>query len=160
MTFVKHLCSLPDDILHCIVTSPPLKNDGDSIASLMSCNHFFFRFLTRRLCAARVIESYSKERMCLISADAILKDDFMRRYLEQTGKLEEAIRLAGRHRFRPVMMTTVTTILGLLPMLIPLGDGYAFRQSLALALTGGLLTSTLLTLFVIPIVFRRLHKKW
>ncbi|MFW6347968.1 MAG: efflux RND transporter permease subunit [Cyclonatronaceae bacterium] len=90
--------------------------------------------------------------------DAILKVDFMRRYLEQTSKLEEAIRLAGRHRFRPVMMTTVTTILGLLPMLIPLGDGYAFRQSLALALTGGLLTSTLLTLFVIPIVFRRLHR--
>ena len=75
MTFVKHLCSLPDDILHCIVTSPPLKNDADSIASLMSCDHFFFRFLTRRLRAARVIESYSKERMCLISADAILKDE-------------------------------------------------------------------------------------
>lgn len=91
--------------------------------------------------------------------DAILKVDFMRRYLLETGKLDDAIRLAGRHRFRPVMMTTVTTILGLMPMLIPIGDGYEFRQSLALALTGGMITSTTLTLFVIPILFRALHRK-
>ncbi len=90
--------------------------------------------------------------------DAILKVDFMRRYFSDTGKLREAIHLAGRHRFRPVMMTTVTTILGLTPMLIPIGDGYEFRQSLALALTGGMITSTLLTLFVIPNLFRILHR--
>ncbi len=92
--------------------------------------------------------------------DAILKVDFMRRYLDKSGDLKEAIRLAGRHRFRPVMMTTVTTILGLLPMLLPFGDGYEFRQSLALALTGGMVTSTILTLFVIPLIFRLMHKKW
>jgi HAE1 family hydrophobic/amphiphilic exporter-1 len=91
--------------------------------------------------------------------DAILKVDFMRRYLAETGQLQEAILLAGKHRFRPVIMTTVTTILGLMPMLLPIGDGYEFRQSLALALTGGMLTSTTLTLFVIPMLFRLLHKK-
>ncbi|MEX0780998.1 MAG: efflux RND transporter permease subunit [Balneolales bacterium] len=89
--------------------------------------------------------------------DAILKVDFMRRYYEETGDLENAIYKAGRHRFRPVVMTTLTTILGLLPMVIPIGDGYEFRQALALALMGGMISSTALTLFLIPMIFRWAH---
>lgn len=91
--------------------------------------------------------------------DSILKVDFMRRYLLDTGNLKAAIELAGRHRFRPVVMTSITTILGLLPMLIPFGEGYAFRQSLALALIGGLVTSTVLTLYLIPIIFGWVERK-
>jgi HAE1 family hydrophobic/amphiphilic exporter-1 len=90
--------------------------------------------------------------------DSILKVDFMRRYLADTGNLREAIELAGRHRFRPVVMTSITTILGLLPMLIPFGEGYAFRQSLALALIGGMITSTILTLYLIPVIFGWVEK--
>lgn len=86
--------------------------------------------------------------------DSILKVDFMRRYYLDTGKLDEAVTLAGLHRFRPVVMTSLTTIFGLIPMLIPFGDGYAFRQSLALALMGGMVTSTLLTLYLVPIIFQ------
>ncbi len=86
--------------------------------------------------------------------DAILKVDFMRRYYEETGDLEEAVRQAGTNRFRPVVMTSLTTILGLIPMLIPFGDGYVLRQSLAIALMGGMITSTLLTLYLIPLVFK------
>jgi hydrophobic/amphiphilic exporter-1 (mainly G- bacteria), HAE1 family len=82
----------------------------------------------------------------------------MRRYLADTGNLREAIELAGKHRFRPVVMTSVTTILGLVPMLIPFGEGYAFRQSLALALMGGMITSTILTLYLIPVIFGWLEK--
>ena len=89
--------------------------------------------------------------------DAILKVDFMRRYLEETGNLDEAVRQAGINRFRPVVMTSITTILGLLPMLLPYGDGYPFRQSLAIALMGGMFSSTILTLYLIPMVFRVLH---
>jgi len=85
--------------------------------------------------------------------DSILKVDFMRRYLSETGNLQKAVELAGKHRFRPVVMTSVTTILGLVPMLIPFGDGYVFRQSLAIALTGGMITSTILTLYLIPVIF-------
>lgn len=92
--------------------------------------------------------------------DAILKVDFMRRYLEETGDLHRAITLAGKHRFRPVIMTTLTTILGLIPMLIPFGDGYEFRFALASALIGGMITSTLLTLFVVPVLFRITHRKF
>lgn len=91
--------------------------------------------------------------------DSILKVDFMRRYLEETGNLKRAVELAGKHRFRPVIMTSVTTILGLVPMLIPFGEGYAFRQSLALALMGGMITSTILTLFLIPVIFGWVERK-
>ncbi len=90
--------------------------------------------------------------------DSILKVDFMRRYLTDTGNLQKAIELAGKHRFRPVVMTSVTTILGLVPMLIPFGEGYAFRQSLALALMGGMVTSTILTLYLIPVIFGWVEK--
>ncbi len=90
--------------------------------------------------------------------DSILKVDFMRRYLLDKGDLKKAIELAGKHRFRPVVMTSITTILGLMPMLIPFGEGYAFRQSLALALMGGMVTSTILTLYLIPIIFGRVER--
>jgi len=86
--------------------------------------------------------------------DSILKVDFMRRYFTETGNLHQAITQAGLHRFRPVVMTSLTTIFGLIPMLLPFGDGYAFRQSLALALMGGMVTSTLLTLYLIPAIFQ------
>lgn len=91
--------------------------------------------------------------------DSILKVDFMRRYLEETSNLLEAVELAGRHRFRPVVMTSITTVLGLVPMLIPFGDGYAFRQSLAIALMGGMISSTFLTLYLIPLIFKWVGKK-
>lgn len=86
--------------------------------------------------------------------DSILKVDFMRRYYADTGSLDEAITQAGLHRFRPVVMTSLTTIFGLIPMLLPIGDGYAFRQSLAVAMMGGMITSTLLTLYLVPIIFQ------
>lgn len=91
--------------------------------------------------------------------DSILKVDFMRRYYSETGDLDESIRQAGINRFRPVVMTSLTTILGLIPMLIPFGDGYVFRKSLAIALMGGMITSTLLTLYLVPLVFRMVESR-
>jgi HAE1 family hydrophobic/amphiphilic exporter-1 len=89
--------------------------------------------------------------------DAILKVDFMSRYLADTGDLDMAIRMASRHRFRPVVMTSATTILGLLPMVLPFGEGFETRAALGLALIGGLVTSTMLTLYVIPTIFRVIY---
>lgn len=86
--------------------------------------------------------------------DAILKVDFMRRYKDKYGDIDKAIQQAGLHRFRPILMTTLTTIIGLIPMVIPIGDGYSFRLSLAITLMGGMLFSNPLTLYLIPAVFR------
>ena len=61
-----------------------------------------------------------------------------------------AIIFAGRQRIRPILMTTLTAILGLVPMLIGFGEGASLRQPMAIAVISGLFTSTLLTLVVIP----------
>ena len=60
---------------------------------------------------------------------------------------------AGRVRMRPILMTTATTVLGLLPMALGLGDGAALRQPLAVTVIGGLAVATLLTLYVIPCAY-------
>ncbi|HFE44011.1 MAG TPA: efflux RND transporter permease subunit, partial [Nannocystis exedens] len=67
--------------------------------------------------------------------------------------VREALERAGSLRLRPILMTTATTILGLVPMAIGLGDGASLRQPLAITVIGGLALATLLTLLVIPCVY-------
>lgn len=64
--------------------------------------------------------------------------------------LREAILDAGERRLRPIMMTSLTTILGILPLTLGFGESAALRAPIAIAVIGGLVTSTLLTLIVIP----------
>ncbi len=71
----------------------------------------------------------------------------------------EALQQAGIMRFRPILMTTSTTVLGLLPMAIGLGEGSELRAPMALTVVGGLLTSTLLTLLVIPAVYSLIDRR-
>ncbi|MEM1263575.1 MAG: efflux RND transporter permease subunit [Pseudomonadota bacterium] len=67
--------------------------------------------------------------------------------------LESAIRTAAAARLRPILMTTLTTALGLVPMAIGWGDGSEVRAPMAVTVIGGLVSSTLLTLFVVPTVY-------
>jgi HAE1 family hydrophobic/amphiphilic exporter-1 len=65
----------------------------------------------------------------------------------------EAIQQAGQQRIRPILMTTLTTILALLPLTFGFGDSASLRAPMALAVIGGLITSTMMSLIVIPCVF-------
>jgi multidrug efflux pump subunit AcrB len=71
----------------------------------------------------------------------------------------QAIREAARLRLRPIMMTTLTTILGLMPMAFGLGEGAEMRTPMAITVIGGLLTSTLLTLLVVPVMYSLLDRR-
>ncbi|MDR2148944.1 MAG: efflux RND transporter permease subunit [Tannerella sp.] len=73
--------------------------------------------------------------------------------LKTDRDLTEAIVQAGQQRIRPIMMTTLTTILALLPMAFNFGDGAELRSSMVIAVVGGLVTSTLMSLCVIPCVY-------
>jgi HAE1 family hydrophobic/amphiphilic exporter-1 len=73
--------------------------------------------------------------------------------LRRGRSLEEAVLVAGRERFRPILMTTATTVLGLAPMALGLGEGAELRAPLAITVISGLLLSTLLTLVVVPVVY-------
>jgi HAE1 family hydrophobic/amphiphilic exporter-1 len=66
---------------------------------------------------------------------------------------EEAIVTAGAVRLRPILMTTATTVLGLLPLALGLGDGAEIRTPMAIAVISGLITSTALTLLIIPAIY-------
>ena len=80
--------------------------------------------------------------------------------LRQTGlSRTEAGQIGAGQRFRPILMTTMTTILGLLPMAIGLGEASELRTPMAITVIGGLLVSMLLTLIVIPVVYDLVDRK-
>lgn len=80
--------------------------------------------------------------------------------LREAGMVREsAIVEAGQARLRPIVMTTLTTVLGLLPLALGLGEGSEMRAPMAVAVIGGLLLSTALTLVVIPVVYSLLDRR-
>jgi HAE1 family hydrophobic/amphiphilic exporter-1 len=85
--------------------------------------------------------------------NAILLIDRINQLRETGMQKKEAIVLAGMQRIRPILMTSLTTILALLPLTIGIGDSASLRAPMALAVIGGLVSSTLLTLVVIPCVY-------
>ena len=85
--------------------------------------------------------------------DAILKVEFIRQARARGAALREAILEAGRVRLRPTVMTTVTTVCGLTPMALGIGRGADLRAPLAIAVIGGVVMATALTLIVVPVVY-------
>jgi HAE1 family hydrophobic/amphiphilic exporter-1 len=78
--------------------------------------------------------------------------------LKASMPLTDAIVEAGQQRIRPILMTTVTTILALLPLTVGFGEGASLRSPMAIAVVGGLVTSTLMSLMVIPCVYDVLER--
>jgi len=92
--------------------------------------------------------------MGIVAKNAILLIDFAKWDREKNGTpLREALIRAGRIRLRPIMMTTLALIAGMIPVAIGAGEGADFRAPLGRAVIGGVITSTLLTLLVIPTVY-------
>jgi hydrophobe/amphiphile efflux-1 (HAE1) family protein len=89
----------------------------------------------------------------IVVSNAILIVDYTNRIRNEGVDLREAIIRAGRIRLRPILMTTLTTICGLMPMALGLGEGAEAYASLAIAVIGGLSVSTLLTLVFIPTLY-------
>lgn len=73
--------------------------------------------------------------------------------------LDEAIRVSGSRRLRPILMTTLTTVLGLMPLSFGLGEGGETQAPLARVVIGGLLSSTLITLVLIPVIYSIFERK-
>jgi len=88
--------------------------------------------------------------MGLVAKNAILLLDCARKEEEQGVDREEALMHAGRVRLRPILMTTFALIAGMMPVAIGLGEGGEFYRPMAVAIIGGTITSTMLTLLVIP----------
>jgi len=95
----------------------------------------------------------------IVVNDAIVKVDYTNQLRRKGLSVRDAIMEASRVRLRPILMTTVTTALGLFPMSLGLGQGSELQQPLAISVIGGLLLATFLTLILIPLAYEVAEKK-
>jgi HAE1 family hydrophobic/amphiphilic exporter-1 len=95
----------------------------------------------------------------IVVNNAIVLIDLINQLRDSGMDKVSAILEGGRSRLRPILMTTLTTVLGLLPLAIGIGEGSEVRSPMAITVIGGLLVSTLLTLIVIPVVYALLDRK-
>jgi HAE1 family hydrophobic/amphiphilic exporter-1 len=94
----------------------------------------------------------------IVVNNAIILVDYTNQLRREGVAKLEALKRAGRIRLRPILMTTATTVMGLLPMALGLGAGSELRSPMALTVIGGLITSTALTLLIIPTVYSLLDR--
>jgi hydrophobe/amphiphile efflux-1 (HAE1) family protein len=94
----------------------------------------------------------------IVVNNSILLVEFVKGYRAETGASSmEAVVEAGAARLRPILMTTITSLVGTAPLALGLGDGSELMRPLAIAVVGGLAVSTLLTLFVVPCLYVIMH---
>jgi HAE1 family hydrophobic/amphiphilic exporter-1 len=89
----------------------------------------------------------------IVVNNGIVLVDRINQHRRARKSLNDAVRLAGSERFRPILMTTLTTVLGLLPMALGLGEGAELRSPLAITVIFGLSLATMLTLVVVPVAY-------
>ena len=95
----------------------------------------------------------------IVVNNAIVLIDYTNRLRREHGHgILDSVTTAGRRRLRPILMTTVTTVLGLTPMALGVGEGSELQVPMARVVIGGLLTSTLITLVFIPVVYATLEE--
>lgn len=95
----------------------------------------------------------------IVAKNGILMFDAVEENLEKTNNLTEVLIASGRRRFRPVLMTSLAAILGMLPLALALGAGSELLQPLAIAVIGGLSVALLLLLVVTPTVYALLTNR-
>ncbi len=95
--------------------------------------------------------------MGLVAKNAILLVDFTNELLKQGKELKQAILEAGRERIRPILMTTLAMVFGMLPLAIASGAGSELKNGMAWVIIGGLTSSLILTLIVVPCIFYSLE---
>jgi len=129
-----------------IIFSLPLSLAGAMLALLVSRSQFGL------ISALGIIFLFG-----LTNKNAILLVDYINQLRRSGLTRSEAILKASPLRLRPILMTTVATILGMLPIALGLGAGSELRSPMAVAIIGGLVTSTLLSLIVVPVVYTLLE---
>jgi HAE1 family hydrophobic/amphiphilic exporter-1 len=89
----------------------------------------------------------------IVVKNAVVLVDFINLMRERGNELYEAIAISGRSRLRPVLMTSATTILGMLPLAMSKGSGSELWSPMGRAVIGGLIFSTFVTLVLVPVVY-------
>ena len=95
----------------------------------------------------------------MVGKNAILVVDFANRAIKDGKSIDDALLEAGEKRLRPILMTSLAMIAGMIPMAIGLGDGGSQTAPLGVAVIGGLLFSTISTLLFLPLVYKQMQNK-
>ena len=95
----------------------------------------------------------------IVVSNSILLVDFTRNLQREGAPLREALEFAGRARLRPILMTSLATIIGLMPMALGLGEGSESYAPLAQAIIGGLTLSVIFTVFVVPAAYNIVYRR-
>lgn len=93
----------------------------------------------------------------IVTKNGIVLVDYMNLLVERGSSVADAVIAGGKSRLRPVLMTSLTTILGMVPMAMGIGEGSEIWQPMGISVVGGLLVSTLLTLFIVPSLYAMLE---
>jgi HAE1 family hydrophobic/amphiphilic exporter-1 len=93
----------------------------------------------------------------IVTKNGIVMVDYMNLLVERGSSVSDAVITGGKSRLRPVLMTSLTTVLGMLPMALGIGEGSETWQPMGIAVVGGLLMSTLITLFIVPSLYAMLE---
>jgi len=141
MVMVCQFESLRDPLI--VMFSVPLAVIGVVLALLLTGTTFNMQSFIGCVMLAGIV--VNNAILLIDTANLLRRRDKLPLYL--------AIRITGRRRLRPILMTTLTTVLGLIPLALGFGDGGEAQAPLARAVIGGLTSSTLITLFLIPAVY-------
>ncbi|HXU09030.1 MAG TPA: efflux RND transporter permease subunit, partial [Blastocatellia bacterium] len=95
----------------------------------------------------------------IVAKNGILMLDAVEDHLASGDTLRDALLRSGRRRFRPVLMTSLAAMLGMMPLALALGQGAEMLQALAIAVIGGLMVALLLSLVVTPTVYAMLRRE-
>ncbi|MGE0825874.1 MAG: efflux RND transporter permease subunit [Candidatus Binatia bacterium] len=140
-----------------LVLSAQFENFFHPLTILVSVPLAIFGALATILATGNTMNLYSQIGMILliglVSKNAILLVEYANQARARGRDLIDAVLEAGKNRFRPILMTSVTSILGAVPLLIATGAGAESRQPIGAAVVGGLTFSTMFTLIVVPVVY-------
>jgi len=95
----------------------------------------------------------------IVASNSILIVEFTHRLVEEGMKVRQAVSHAARVRLRPVLMTSLATLIGLIPMALKLGEGSESYAPLARSIIGGLAVSVVLTVFIVPAAFLIVYER-
>jgi HAE1 family hydrophobic/amphiphilic exporter-1 len=95
----------------------------------------------------------------IVTDNAIVKIDYTNQLRREGMPLREAVFEGSAVRLRPILMSSVTTIFGLIPLALGLGEGAELQRPLGISVIGGLLFSTFLTLILIPVIYELVEKR-
>ncbi|MGN7477136.1 efflux RND transporter permease subunit [Solibacillus silvestris] len=95
----------------------------------------------------------------IVVNNGIVLVDYINQKRREGLNIAEAIIIGAQDRMRPILMTALTTILGLVPLALGIGEGTEMNQPMAIVVIGGLISSTILTLFIVPIIYSLIEKE-